>query len=198
MASDGLRHATIIAGGIGSRAHGMTGDRIPKALLPVAGVPIMFRQLEVLAREGITAVTVLAGHLGDQLQPALAGEARRLGIAIDVVVEKEPLGTAGCLTALGRLSHDTLIVYGDMLFDMDLSRLARFHAGQDAILTIIAHPNDHPETSDLLVAYDGRGERHLAGQSVRDRAIIATWFRPGFIWRVRAFWPGWCLAGRPT
>src|SRR5689334_5309448 len=69
MASDTLRHATIIAGGIGSRAHGMTRDRIPKALLPVAGVPILFRQLQVLAREGIAAVTVLAGHLGDQLAP---------------------------------------------------------------------------------------------------------------------------------
>ena len=26
-------HAVIIAGGLGTRAHGMTGDRIPKALL---------------------------------------------------------------------------------------------------------------------------------------------------------------------
>ena len=167
MASNALFHATIIAGGIGSRAHGMTGDRIPKALLPVAGVPIIFRQLEVLAREGITSVTVLAGHLGDQLQPVLAGEAQRLGIAVDVIVEKEPLGTAGCLTALGRLPHDTLIVYGDMLFDLDLSRLARFHVAQGAILTIIAHPNDHPETSDLLVARDGRVQAILSAKSPR-------------------------------
>src|SRR3954469_6452652 len=115
-----LDHATIIAGGIGSRAHGMTGDRIPKALLPVAGVPIVYRQLEALAREGVRAVTVLAGHLGEQLAPALAESARRLSLAIDVIVEKEPLGTAGCLAVLPH--RETLIVYGDMLFEMDLSR----------------------------------------------------------------------------
>src|SRR3954471_15272116 len=135
-----LDHATIIAGGIGSRAHGMTGDRIPKALLPVAGVPIVFRQLEVLAREGIKAVTVLAGHLGDQLSPAMAQQAARLSLQIDVAVETQPLGTAGCLTALGPRQDATLIVYGDMLFDMDLSRLAAFHQAQGAMLTIVAHP----------------------------------------------------------
>ena len=43
-------HAVIIAGGLGTRAHAMTGDRIPKALLPVAGVPIVFRQMRVLRR----------------------------------------------------------------------------------------------------------------------------------------------------
>ena len=163
-----IPHATIIAGGIGSRAHGMTGDRIPKALLPVAGVPIVYRQLEVLAREGVRAVTVLAGHLGDQLKTAMAGEAARLSITIDVVVEKEPLGTAGCLTALGARQENTLIVYGDMLFDMDLRRLAAFHAGQGAMLTIIAHPNDHPDTSDLLVARDGFVSRILPAKAPRE------------------------------
>ena len=171
MASE-IPHATIIAGGIGSRAHGMTGDRIPKALLPVAGIPIVYRQLEVLAREGVRAVTVLAGHLGDQLKTAMAGEAARLSITIDVVVEKEPLGTAGCLTALGAKTQDarqgTLIVYGDMLFDMDLKRLAAFHARQGAMLTIVAHPNDHPDTSDLLVARDGIVSRILPAKTPRD------------------------------
>ena len=66
-------HAAVIAGGFGTRAASMTADRFPKALLPVAGVPIIFRQMRVLRREGVTRLSVLAGHLGDQL------EARRLG-----------------------------------------------------------------------------------------------------------------------
>ena len=76
-------HAAIVAGGLGTRAAGMTGDRIPKALLPVAGVPIIVRQMRVLRREGVTQVSVLAGHLGDQLQQALAPEAAgaRFGVA---------------------------------------------------------------------------------------------------------------------
>src|SRR4051812_28184733 len=120
MVSD-LSHAIIIAGGLGSRAHVMTGDRIPKALLPVAGKPILFRQLEVLAREGVREVTILAGHLGDQLSPAI-GAAGITSPKVTVMVEGEPLGTAGCLAVLKGLKHNSLIVYGDMLFDMDLSR----------------------------------------------------------------------------
>ena len=75
-------HAAIIAGGLGTRAAGMTADRIPKALLPVGGVPIIFRQMRVLRREGVTRVSVLAGHLGDQLRPALEPEAAALGLEL--------------------------------------------------------------------------------------------------------------------
>src|SRR5215468_8433527 len=112
-------HAVIIAGGLGTRAHAMTGDRIPKALLPVAGVPIIFRQMRVLRREGVRRLTVLAGPLGE--------EARALGLALDVRVEKELLGTAGCLSALTPADGDALLVYGDMLFDVALTPLAAFH-----------------------------------------------------------------------
>jgi mannose-1-phosphate guanylyltransferase / phosphomannomutase len=70
--------AAIIAGGPGTRAAGMTADRIPKALLPVAGVPIIFRQMRVLRHQGVTRISVLAGHLGDLLREALAPEAAAL------------------------------------------------------------------------------------------------------------------------
>src|SRR5258707_84689 len=127
--------AVIIAGGLGTRARTMTGDRIPKALLPVAGIPIIFRQLRTLRREGVTNVTVLAGHLGDRLIGPFAQETRSLGLALDVLVENEPLGTAGCLSALGAAGEDTLLVYGDMLFDIALDALQAFHRASDATIT---------------------------------------------------------------
>lgn len=165
--SNALTHAIIIAGGLGTRAHVMTGDRIPKALLPVAGRPILFRQLDVLAREGVRHVTILAGHLGDQLTPAIAAAGITLP-RVTVMVEREPLGTAGCLAALkGLITENSLIVYGDMLFDMDLARLAGFQAEHQAMLTIVAHPNDHPETSDLLVERDGLVKRILPAKAPR-------------------------------
>jgi histidinol-phosphate phosphatase family protein len=133
----------------------MTGDRIPKALLPVAGIPIVFRQLTVLAREGVKAVTVLAGNLGEELRRGIQPEAARLKLDLEVVIEDAPLGTAGCLTSLrGRAAGPFLIVYGDMLFDLSLAPLLEAHRLREAILTIVAHPNDHPETSDLLVVGD--------------------------------------------
>jgi mannose-1-phosphate guanylyltransferase / phosphomannomutase len=147
--------AVIIAGGLGTRAREMTGDRIPKALLPVAGIPIIFQQLRTLRREGITSFTVLAGHLGAQLLVPLAEEARGLGIALDMRIEHELLGTAGCLSALGAAGQDTLLVYGDMLFDIALDALHVFHRAREAVITIVAHPNDHPRTSDLISETNG-------------------------------------------
>jgi mannose-1-phosphate guanylyltransferase/phosphomannomutase len=143
--------AAIVAGGLGTRATALTADRIPKALLPVAGVPIIYRQMRALRREGVTRLNVLAGHLGDQLRPALEAEAARLGLALRVVVEATPLGTAGCLAALEPSGQETLIVYGDMLFDVSLAPLLAFHRRKAALLTVVAHPNDHPRSSDLIV-----------------------------------------------
>jgi histidinol-phosphate phosphatase family protein len=133
----------------------MTADRIPKALLPVAGVPIIFRQIRVLRREGVTQLSVLAGHLGDRLRAALEPEAATLGLALQVIVEPKPLGTAGCLTALDSGAEEVLIAYGDMLFDIALAPLWEFHRRKNALLTVVAHPNDHPRTSDLIVERGG-------------------------------------------
>ncbi|MBX5168405.1 HAD-IIIA family hydrolase [Rhizobium sp. NZLR1b] len=165
---DTIRQAIIIAGGLGTRARSMTGDAIPKALLPLAGVPIILRQIRILAREGVQHVRVLGGHLGSQLEPALAPEAEKLGIKVEVFVEKSPLGTAGCLTTLDTMAGDVLIVYGDMLFDIDLSALARHRRQFPAALTIIAHPNDHPRTSDLVVQKNGYLQRLLPRKTPRD------------------------------
>jgi mannose-1-phosphate guanylyltransferase/phosphomannomutase len=162
-------HAVIIAGGLGTRAHAMTGDRIPKVLLPVAAVPIAFRQMRVLQREGVERLTVLAGHLGAQLAGPLGEEARALGLALDIRVEAQPLGTAGCLAALAPADGDALLVYGDMLFDIALAPLVEFHRRQQALITIVAHPNDHPRTSDIIRERDGRVTALLPREIARTR-----------------------------
>src|SRR5258708_26120716 len=42
-----------------------------------------------------------------------------------------------------------------MLFDVALAPLREFHRRKDALLTVVAHPNDHPRSSDLIVERDG-------------------------------------------
>src|SRR4029077_11132102 len=73
----------------------------------------------------------------------------------DIRCEQPPLGTAGCLAALAPAQSDALIVSGDMLFDLALGPLAEFHRRQRALITLVAHPNDHPRTSDLIRERDG-------------------------------------------
>ncbi len=138
--------------------------------------------MRVLAREGVTRLTVLAGHLGAQLEAAVAPEASSLGLKLTIAVEDAPLGTAGCLTNLEPATDDTLIVYGDMLFDIALAPLQVFHRSHEALITIIAHPNDHPRTSDLLIEHDGLVTKILPRKPPA-RGMSVTWCRPGSILR---------------
>ena len=67
--------AVILAAGVGSRLAPLTNDR-PKALVPVAGKPILFRHLDSLARAGIADrdVIVVGGYKIDVLRHALADD----------------------------------------------------------------------------------------------------------------------------
>jgi mannose-1-phosphate guanylyltransferase / phosphomannomutase len=51
---------------------------------------------------------------------------------------------------------DFLVLYGDVMMDMDLLGLVEFHKKSNAEATLVIHPNDHPHDSDL-VEIDGNG-----------------------------------------
>jgi len=145
--------AVIVAGGKGTRIRCVSGESIPKALLPVAGQPIIYRQIELLKRYGIKEIIFLLGYLGDLLENAIASASILEGIEATFYIEKEPLGTAGgLLAARERLSkEDFLVLYGDIAIEVDLHRLSQFHKQNQSVFTLTAHPNDHPHSSDLLV-----------------------------------------------
>ncbi|MBZ5639686.1 MAG: HAD-IIIA family hydrolase [Acidobacteriia bacterium] len=149
--------AVLVAGGRGTRIRSISGDLIPKALVPVAGEPIVFRQLELLARHGVREVAVLAGHLADELRAGMAPRARELGIELRFFVERTPLGTAGGLPAARAFlaGTDFVVIYADVAVEMDLDRLRDRHRESGAAATIVAHPNDHPHDSDLIRCDDG-------------------------------------------
>ncbi|OGQ91666.1 MAG: hypothetical protein A2289_19440 [Deltaproteobacteria bacterium RIFOXYA12_FULL_58_15] len=149
-----IREAVIIAGGRGTRLRRAT-PAIPKVLVPIAGRPLVDHILSELADYGVDKVYFLVGHLADQVE-AHVGNGERFGVECMHVHETEPLGTAGGLTALGPLiQSDFFAIYGDLVFKLDLARLAAFHRRHQSAATLVAHPNDHPQDSDLLEVMDG-------------------------------------------
>lgn len=144
--------AVIAAGGRGTRIRSVTGESVPKALLPVAGEPIIFRQIHLLQRYGVKRVVVLAGHLAEALREKLEPEAARLGLELHILVEAQPLGTCGGLHAARELlaKEHFFFFCGDIAVEMDLERLIEVHMESAAAATVVAHPNDHPHDSDLL------------------------------------------------
>lgn len=149
------RQAVILAGGKGTRLRERLGGR-PKPLIDVDGVPLLGRQLELLAANGFDRALVLVNHAADQIERYCAEN--DFGLAVTTVDDGEPRGTAGAvLAALDDLESRFLVVYGDTLLDIDLDRFWAAHDEGAADATLFLHPNDHPYDSDL-VETDGAGD----------------------------------------
>ena len=144
--------AVIMAGGKGTGLRAITHDEIPKPMAPVAGKPILQWQIECLRDQGVTDVVLIVGHLGEKIQ-AFFGDGRALGVDIRYIKELIPLGTAGALSLLPPMLKDDVffLVFGDVLFDIDLARMMDFHRGKEAMATLFVHPNSHPFDSDLVI-----------------------------------------------
>jgi len=147
--------AVILAGGRGTRLSSMTKDIIPKVLVQVAGKPVIIRQMELLTKHGVKEIIVTTGYLSEVLFNYLGNDFH--GAKIVYAKEEQPLGTAGGLSALkGQLDDDFFLLYGDVVCDMNLTRLMEYHRNRKGSGTLVVHPNDHPFDSDLI-ATDHQG-----------------------------------------
>lgn len=141
--------AVILAGGKGTRLGPLTQD-IPKPMVPLLGKPLVQYQVELLARYGLEEIIFVVNHLGGAIENHF-GKGREYGIAISYFHESEPLGTVGGIKELEeKLTDDFLVLYGDVMMEMDLDRLLKFHKDKDSQATLVVHPNDHPHDSDLV------------------------------------------------
>jgi mannose-1-phosphate guanylyltransferase/phosphomannomutase len=139
----------ILAGGLGTRLREHT-QTIPKPMVTISERPNLEHQILLARRHGFTNVLLLVSHLSDRIQSHF-GRGERFGVEISYCAEDPPLGTAGALRHAGPLLQDRfLVLYGDIFIDCDLSRLWAQHSHDRALATLVVHPNDHPDDSDLV------------------------------------------------
>ena len=139
----------ILAGGKGTRL-GEKTKLIPKPMIEVGGIPVLQHQVELFKSYGFTDITILVNHLSDAIIQHL-GNGHKFGVSITYYSEHEPLGTAGGLKDLEEsLNEDFFLLYGDVMINMDLQRFVDFHKDKKSDCTLVVHPNDHPQDSDLL------------------------------------------------
>ncbi len=157
--------AVIQAGGKGTRLRELTHDRVPKPMLEMNGKPMLEWQIENLAAYGIREIIIIVGHLGEKIEEYF-GEGARWNIKISYIREKMPLGSAGALFYLkNRYGKNILLIFGDVMFDIDWNRFIGFHEKKGGDATLLVHPNSHPYDSDLVmmdkdnrvIAFDYKG-----------------------------------------
>ncbi|MBR10764.1 MAG: hypothetical protein CMP48_24165 [Rickettsiales bacterium] len=144
--------AIILAGGKGTRLKQLTSE-IPKPMIPIGGKPIIEHQINCLVENGIEKIIITVNHLKKPLIDFI--EDRNWGIEIDFFEEEKPLGTAGAFPLMEKfLEEQFLVIYGDVMLDMDFVRFIKFHNDNSADASLVIHPNDHPYDSDLVETND--------------------------------------------
>ena len=109
----------ILAGGLATRLRPIT-EKIPKALVEVAGKPFLFHQLDWLQRQKVERVVLCVGYLGDMIRERVGnGEHWKIDVRYSFDGEKL-LGTGGALKkALPLLGGEFFVFYGDSFLPID-------------------------------------------------------------------------------
>lgn len=157
-----------MAGGRGTRIAELFPN-IPKPLIPVAGMPILEREIRSLCAQGFKDIILTVGYLADKII-AYFGDGCQFGAKIDYFVEESPLGNAGALFRLREEIGDEpfLLLNADAAFDVDFNRMVAFHQNHGGFVTLFTHPNSHPYDSGLIIADEnGHVEKWLAKEDER-------------------------------
>jgi CTP:molybdopterin cytidylyltransferase MocA len=132
--------AVVIAAGLGTRLRPLT-ERYAKPVLPIDGSPVLAHLLRELADAGVPSVTVVTGHLADQVE-RLAGDGSGFGLDVAYARQVSPDGSAHAVAAAG-VTAPYLVLAADMVFAPgDVGRFAHAYgaSGTAGALAVTTRP----------------------------------------------------------
>lgn len=141
--------ALILAGGKGTRLRPLT-VYTPKPIVPLVNRPFLLYQIEVLRKAGITDITLSLSYQPDKIEHLL-GSGTEFGVNLRYVTEPSPMGTGGAYKfAANAIRETTVVINGDILTDLDIGKLIKFHQSKSAAATITLVPVDDPTRYGLI------------------------------------------------
>jgi glucose-1-phosphate cytidylyltransferase len=127
----------VLCGGRGTRLQEHAQD-IPKPLVEIGGMPIVWHVVRIYAAQGHTRFWLLTGYKGELIEGFVRSAPWPGGLEVDCVDTGPDTPTggrvhrAGELVAAGRFA----VTYADGLADVDLGALRAFHASHGALATV--------------------------------------------------------------
>lgn len=139
----------ILAGGRGTRLAQKSASDIPKALVEIAGKPILEHQIDHLESHGLSDIRLALGFRAQQIIDYLGGR-------YEHIVESEPLGTGGAIKfASFDRKEQFLVLNGDVLSDFNFASFIS-QAEKNKNYIAIAH---HKQNTDFgLIEIDSSGK----------------------------------------
>jgi mannose-1-phosphate guanylyltransferase len=137
--------AFILAAGLGTRLKPLTNE-VPKCLLPIGGKPLLQIWLEHLENHGINEVLVNTHWHHEKVESFL--ETWQKNLRVLSFYEPKLLGSAGTILANRHWLKERLpflIIYGDNLTNVDLSKMLAFHRSHGLPFTLGVFRSKTPE-----------------------------------------------------
>lgn len=146
--------ALILCAGLGTRLRPLT-DTIPKALVPVAGKPLLAYHLDSLQKYGMSEVLINTHYLADEISDFVHEyEKQNPKIKITVSFEPKLLGSAGTLLHNRDFFKNEkvfFVIYSDNLTNINYSSLLNHHNKKNGIATIASYYEENPSTKGIIV-----------------------------------------------
>lgn len=169
--------AVILAAGLGTRLKWLTSSR-PKALMHVAGEPVIAHLIRSLVTQGVTDIAVNAHHHAATLADYL-GDGSRFGCRIRISYEAELLDSGGGVKqALQYLpgSGPVAVCNADVVSDLKLERLGAILPASGVAIGLVPNPVHHPAGDFALhgvqVSNEGDHRFTFSGISVWDASLF--------------------------
>jgi MurNAc alpha-1-phosphate uridylyltransferase len=141
----------LLAGGLATRLRPLT-EKIPKALIDVAGIPFIHHQLNYLKNQNLQSVVICSGYLGHMIEEEV-GSGKKFGLDIRYSHDgPKLLGTGGALkSALPLLGSQFFILYGDSFLPIEFSPIYETfkNSHQLALMTVYKNQNEFDASNAL-------------------------------------------------
>lgn len=144
--------AMILAAGLGTRLLPLT-SKTPKVLVPIANRPVIDWTIDHLKSYGVKEITVNSHHHCNILSKHL-DHGKPFGVLIDLRFEPKILGTGGGIknTADFWNNDPFIVVNGDILTDINLSKVYEAHRKNGTLATLVLH--DYEPFNKILIDKD--------------------------------------------
>ena len=148
--------AIILAGGSSTRLRPVSAG-MPKPMLPLFDLPVLEHTVRLLKSHHITDIIICTSReMTDMVD--YFGDGSRWNVNIRYSIEHEPRGTAGAVKLVSRMIEGAfLVISGDAITDMDLSKAIAMHWSTSALATLLLDQAAEPTQYGVVQReYSGR------------------------------------------
>lgn len=165
----------ILCGGRGARLREHTQE-IPKPLVEIGGLPILWHVIQLYAAQGFTRFLLATGYKGELIERFVAGASWPGGVEVQCADTGQDTPTGGRLKLLAPSLRGERFcaTYADGLANVDLEALLAYHDGHGRLATMTVV---RPELQFGVTELDGEDGRVLG---FHEKPRSEHWINGGF------------------